>query len=64
MKSVNGLFEKFDANKDGQLDRNEIRTASREMGQEILDQDLEATSQIVDTNKDGKISKNELTEFL
>ena len=54
------VFEQFDANHDGLISKDEVRSILRAIGKDLSDSDLETCFNEADTNKDGKI---DITEF-
>ena len=54
------VFEQFDADHDGLISRDEVRSTLRAIGKDLSDSDLETCFNEADTNKDGKI---DITEF-
>ena len=54
------VFEQFDADHDGLISKDEVRSALRAVGKDLSDSDLETCFNEADTNKDGKI---DITEF-
>lgn len=53
LDSVSRSFDKADQNKDGSLDRKELKKAAPELNKKMKE---------LDTDKDGRISKNEFTK--
>ena len=54
------VFEQFDADHDGLISKDGVRSALRAVGKDLSDSDLETCFSEADTNKDGKI---DITEF-
>lgn len=66
---VEKVFEKYDANKNGFIDKNELRKICEDVAKsrglpEIKDDKFEATLKGMDLNADGKVSKQELSKFI
>ena len=54
------VFEQFDADHDGLISKDEVRSTLRAIGKDLSDYGLETCFNEADTNKDGKI---DITEF-
>ena len=54
------VFEQFDADHDGLISKDEVRSTLHAIGKDLPDSDLETCFNEADTNKDGKI---DITEF-
>jgi len=54
------VFEQFDADHDGLISKDEVRSTLQAIGKDLPDSDLETCFNEADTNKDGRI---DITEF-
>ena len=54
------VFEQFEADHDGLISKDEVRSTLHAIGKDLPDSDLETCFNEADTNKDGKI---DITEF-
>ena len=68
-QAVDAVFDKFDTDKNGSLDKNEtmnlINAALGQMnaGRQVSQQEVDQFMSAVDSSKDGKIQKPELFEI-
>jgi len=56
---VEAVFNSFDKNQDGSLDRDEIKEALEAAGRPADDATVDKSMEALDTNKDGKVSLKE-----
>ncbi|XP_059161701.1 calmodulin-like [Physella acuta] len=61
IKTLSTLFTKFDKDKNGYLDKKELKKIIDACGQKFTDMELDEIMKKMDTSRDGKIS---LAEFL
>ena len=61
LDAVNGMFDKYDTNKNGYLELSEVSTLLRDtfdkLGRNYEEKDIIGFVNMADKNKDGKVSK-------
>ena len=57
------IFEAFDQDKDGFIDKSEIEVISKELGHPLTKQKIDKIFKKMDINKDGKLSFDEFKEW-
>jgi hypothetical protein len=62
-ETISKVFKSIDVDNSGFLDKNEIKTLSKQLGDELSPEDLEKVFKEVDTSKDGKISLEEFRNW-
>ncbi|CAM9220220.1 unnamed protein product [Scytosiphon promiscuus] len=63
-KEINGAFEFFDKNSDGEIDRQEMAEIMRGLGDKLSDSEIDLLINAADKNKDGTISMKEFVTFM
>lgn len=53
------IFDSFDKDKNGYLEKDEIKKVSEELGKPLTPEELDKVMKMMDLNKDGKISFDE-----
>jgi len=61
---VQSAFKKFDANGDGSIDFNEMRTGLKNSGVLLTDQEIETIFAVADQDGDGQVNMDEFVQLL
>jgi Ca2+-binding EF-hand superfamily protein len=64
MKEYTQAFQVFDKDGDGFINRQELKTILRSLGQNPTDDDIEQLMQTVDNGHDGRISFDEFIKII
>uniref|UniRef100_A0AC35TUG7 Calmodulin n=1 Tax=Rhabditophanes sp. KR3021 TaxID=114890 RepID=A0AC35TUG7_9BILA len=64
MKEIEALFEKFDLDNNGIIDRDELRKVMTAMDGEVTESEIDSMFLVADTNKDGKIDLHEFKDLI
>jgi hypothetical protein len=60
---IREIFDKFDTNKDGAIEKDDIKKAAFELGENITSEEFEKCLEVMDRNHDGVISFNDFVNW-
>ncbi|PIA27554.1 hypothetical protein AQUCO_07600015v1 [Aquilegia coerulea] len=63
VEEMKKVFDKFDANKDGKISKEEYLTVLRALGKQNLDREVNQVFEVADTNGDGFINFKEFMDL-
>uniref|UniRef100_A0A0N4ZLA4 Calmodulin n=1 Tax=Parastrongyloides trichosuri TaxID=131310 RepID=A0A0N4ZLA4_PARTI len=61
---ITALFEKFDLNRNGFIERSELKSVMESMDGKVTDNEIDNMFLVADKNKDGKIDLDEFKELI
>ena len=63
IKAIKKIFEQFDLNKNGTIDKNELNNLCKNLGDPLTKAELDCALYELDKNNSGKIEWEEFIEF-